>query len=462
MLAVGGSIGTGLFVALGESLSAAGPGGTMVAYLAIGVMIYFVMMGLGEMGAYMPISGSFETYGEKFIDPAFGFAMGWNYWYYWAITIATELVAASMVVKFWLPEADTLVLNTLFMILLVALNLLSVKAYGESEYWFAGIKVITIIVFLIVGTLMITGIMGGKAAGMEYWFAGEAPFVGGAHSAFGVFVIAGFSFMGVELVGIAAGESENPAHGIPKAARSVFWRNLLFYLGSIFVVGCLIPYNEPNLLRTGIENISVSPFTLIFERAGLAIAASFMNAVILTSVLTVGNSGVYAASRMLFSLAEGGKAPAVFAKLNKRGVPVPAIIATMAAACVCYLTSPNGDGTVFVWLVNACTMAGFIAWFGIALSHYRFRKAIIAQGRIQELKFKSKLYPFGPIFAMITMPQTIIGQGPSMLTGGHMNWFVAISYLSIPLFVILYFGYKVVYKTKIVKAEEADLNKTSI
>ncbi|MEG0662724.1 MAG: amino acid permease, partial [Anaerovoracaceae bacterium] len=162
MIAIGGAIGTGLFVAMGDSLSQAGPGGALVAYGAIGVMVYFLMTSLGEMATYMPVSGSFETYATKFVDPALGFALGWNYWYNWAITIAAELVAGAIVVKFWLPDTNSVMWSGLFLAILVLLNIFSARMYGESEFWFAGIKVLTIIVFLIVGVLMILGVMGGK------------------------------------------------------------------------------------------------------------------------------------------------------------------------------------------------------------------------------------------------------------------------------------------------------------
>lgn len=461
MIAIGGAIGTGLFVALGDSLSTAGPGGALAAYGAIGIMVYFLMMSLGEMAAYMPVPGSFGTYATKFVDPAFGFALGWNYWYNWAITIAAELVAASMVVKFWLPGTSSVMWSTLFLVILICLNIFSARVYGESEFWFAGIKVATIIIFLIVGVLMIVGIMGGKPTGFENWTTGDAPFVGGGAAILGIFMVAGFSFQGTELVGITAGESANPEKDLPRAVKSVFWRILLFYIGAIFVVGCIIPYTDPNLLNTELSDISVSPFTLVFERAGFAVAASFMNAIILTSVLSAGNSGLYASSRMLYALAEEGKAPKLFAKLSKNGVPINAMIATVLIASACFLTSPSGDGPVYVWLVNASGLAGFIAWLGIAISHYKFRKAFLAQGHtLEELPFQSKWYPFGPIFAMALCLIVIIGQGTSAFSAGGIDWLgVLVSYIGIPLFLLLYLGYKIVYKTKAIKPEEADLDR---
>ena len=461
MIAIGGAIGTGLFVALGGSLSQAGPGGALLAYGVIGIMVYFLMTSLGEMSTYMPVSGAFETYATKFVDPALGFALGWNYWYNWAITVAAELAAGAMVIKFWLPDSNDLLWSALFLAILFLLNFFSAKMYGESEFWFAGIKVVTIIVFLIIGLLMIVGIVGGHSTGFSNWTVGAAPFTGGPMAIIGIFMIAGFSFQGTELVGVAAGETENPEKNVPKAIRTVFWRIVIFYIGAIIVVGFILPYNDPNLLHSGVENIAVSPFTLIFERAGIAAAASIMNAVILTSVLSCGNSGMYASTRMLYAMAMEGKAPKIFQKVSKKGVPIAALILTTIVAMASFLASLVGSGTVYIWLVNASGLAGFIAWLGISISHYKFRKAFIAQGHsLDELKFKAKWYPFGPILATILCIIVIVGQGMSAFSGDTIDWLgIVVAYIGIPLFLALYFGYKFTKKTKMVIPEEADLSK---
>lgn len=461
MIAIGGAIGTGLFVALGGSLSAAGPGGALLAYGVIGIMVYFLMTSLGEMSTYMPVSGAFETYATKFVDPALGFALGWNYWYNWAITVAAELAAGAIVIQFWLPDSNPVLWSALFLAILFALNAFSAKMYGESEFWFAGIKVVTIVVFLVIGVLMIMGIIGGHATGFQNWVLEDAPFAGGLMAVINIFMIAGFSFQGTELVGVAAGEAEDPETNVPKAIKTVFWRILLFYIGAIIVIGFILPYNDPNLLQGGVENIAVSPFTLIFERAGILAAATIMNAVILTSVLSCGNSGLYAATRMLYAMAVEGKAPKMFRKVNKRGVPMAALIATSIVGMAAFLSSLAGSGTVYLWLVNASGLAGFIAWLGIAISHYKFRKAFLAQGHsLSELKYTAKWFPLGPIFAMILCLIVIIGQGSYAFSGDTIDWLgITVAYIGIPLFIALYVGYKVAKKTKAVTPEEADLSK---
>ena len=461
MIAIGGSIGTGLFVASGASVSQAGPGGALAAYALIGLMVYFLMTSLGEMAAYMPVAGSFSTYGARFVDPAFGFAIGWNYWYNWAVTIAVELAAASIVMKFWLPDVPGVVWSGVFLALMFALNAISVKGFGESEYWFALIKVVTVIVFIITGVYMIFGLMHGQeAVGLTNFTSGDAPFVGGLPAMIGVAMIAGFSFQGTELIGIAAGESENPSTSIPRAVKQVFWRILLFYVFAILVIGLLIPYTDPNLLKGQVTDIGVSPFTLVFQNAGIAFAASVMNAVILTAVLSAGNSGMYASTRMLYALACEGKAPKLFARLSANGVPLNALYATTLVGALCFFTSIFGDQTVYLWLLNTSGMTGFIAWLGIAICHYRFRKAYVAQGRsLAALPYRATLFPLGPLFAFALCLAITLGQNYQAFMADAIDWSsVAATYIGIPLFFVIWFGYRLKNGTRLLAYDEIDLD----
>jgi len=461
MIAIGGAIGTGLFVASGASVSTAGPGGALVAYGVIGIMVYFLMTSLGEMATYLPVSGAFGTYANRFVDPALGFAVGWNYWLNWASCLAVELVAGAIIMKFWFPDTPAIVWSGSFLLMLFVLNLLSTRAYGESEFWFAGIKVITVIVFLFVGIAVLLGLGNTPSPGFANWHTGEAPFVGGFGAILSIFMIAGFSFQGTELVGIAAGESENPEKNVPKAINTVFWRILLFYIGALLIIGFLLPYTDENLLKNDVENIAVSPFTLVFSRAGLGAAASIMNAVILSSVLSAGSSSLYASSRMLYALAKEGKAPQFFGKVNKRGVPANALYATTVFGLLAFLTSLVGDGTAYTWLLNITGVIGFIAWLGIAISHYRFRRAFVKQGRdLSELKYKAKWFPFGPLFAFALCFIVIIGQNYNAFLGGTIDWYgAAVSYIGIPVFIAAYLGYKYVKKTKLIPLDKVDLSR---
>ncbi|PTF38703.1 amino acid permease [Staphylococcus chromogenes] len=465
MIAIGGAIGTGLFMTSGGAIGDAGPLGALLGYAIIGIMVFFLMTSLGEMATYLPVSGSFSTYATRFVDPSLGFALGWNYWFNWVITVAADVTIAAQVIQYWVPLQflPAWAWSCLFMVIIFSLNALSVKVYGESEYWFAFIKVATVIIFIIVGLLTIFGIMGGSAVGFDTFTKGDAPILGdnlgsSLLAIFGVFLIAGFSFQGTELVGITAGESENPQRAVPKAIKQVFWRILLFYIFAIFIIGMLIPYDSPALMGGG-NDIATSPFTLVFKNAGLAFAASFMNAVILTSVLSAGNSGMYASTRMLYSMSKDGLAARIFGNTNKNGTPIISMIATAAIVIIIFIVQ-QVSGNAYEYIVAASGLTGFIAWVGIAISHYRFRKAFDAQNYDKDkLVYKAKLFPFGPILAGVLCVIVIIGQDVELIQSGHFdfNQFI-ITYMGIPVFLGFFIYHKLRYKTKLIPLKEVNLD----
>ncbi|UIP24695.1 amino acid permease [Acinetobacter towneri] len=459
MIAIGGSIGTGLFLASGATIANAGPGGALLAYALIGVMIYFLMTSLGELATHNPTSGAFFTYGSKYVEGGFGFALGWNYWYNWAITVAFELVAVQFIMKFWFPDIPGFYWSALFLAVVFGINALTVKGFGESEFFFSLVKVLAIIVFIIIGLFMIVKIMlTPDVATFANWSKGEAPFVGGLSALIGVAMIAGFSFQGTEMVGVAAGESKNPKKTIPIAIKQIFWRILLFYIVCIFIIGTLIAYDDPRLLQAAAtDNIALSPFTLLYEQAGFAFAASVMNAVILTAILSAGNSGMYSSTRMLFDMARKGSAPKAFARLDARGVPMNALYATTAIAALCFLTTFIGEKQVFNWLLNMSGMCGFIVWLGIAVSHYRFRKGYLAQGyKLEDLDYRAKFFPFAPWFAFILCAIVVLGQNYQAVLDGE--WLAVLStYIGIFLFLAIWLGYKWKHKTKLIAYQDMDV-----
>ncbi|RJE68928.1 lysine transporter, partial [Acinetobacter sp. JS678] len=327
--------------------------------------------------------------------------------------------------------------------------------------WFSMVKVIAIVAFIIIGLAMIIKIMltPGVAA-FGNWTYKEAPFVGGLQAMIGVAMIAGFSFQGTEMVGVAAGESKDPKKTIPLAIKQIFWRILLFYILCIFIIGTLIAYDDPNLLQAATtENVALSPFTLLYERVGFAFAAGLMNAVILTAILSAGNSGMYSSTRMLFKMAQEGRAPKWFAKLDGRGVPMNALYATTFIAAFCFLTTFIGEKQVFNWLLNMSGMCGFIVWLGIAISHYRFRKGYIAQGyKLEDLAYRAKFFPFAPWFAFILCSIIILGQNYQAILGGKIDWLGLLStYISLPLFLIIWLGYKWKNKTKLIAYDQMNV-----
>lgn len=458
MIAIGGAIGTGLFVASGSTIAEAGPGGALLAYVLIGFMVLLLMQSLGEMAANLPVAGSFQTFASRYVSSSFGFAMGWNYWFNWAITVAAELVAAGVVMSYWLPNIPGWVWAGVFLAFILGINVLSARSYGESEFWLATIKVVTVIVFLVAGVAMILGILGNHDNGFGNWTEGEAPFKGGFVSIMAIFMVAGFSFQGTEMIGVAAGESENPRRDVPRALKSVFWRIMLFYIGAIAVIGTLIPYTNPNLLRTGETDIAYSPFTMVFENLGIAFAASVMNAVILTAILSAGNSGLYVSSRMLYALALEGRAPRIFTKVNARGIPMPALMMTAAIGLFGFVSAIVGEGSAYTWLINISGLSGFITWVGIAICHYRFRRAYVAQGHdINALPYKAPFFPLGPIVALLMCLMVIAGQNYNAIFEGL--WLEVVSaYIGLPIIIGIWLVHRLVTGSKMIPLEQVDVS----
>lgn len=458
MIAIGGAIGTGLFVASGSTIAQAGPGGALLAYILIGFMVLLLMQSLGEMAANLPVAGSFQTFASRYVSSSFGFAMGWNYWFNWAITVAAELAAAGVIMAYWLPDTPGWVWAGVFLALILAINVLSARSYGESEFWLATIKVITVVVFLVAGLAMILGILGNHDSGWAHWTEGEAPFKGGFLSIMAIFMVAGFSFQGTEMIGVAAGESANPRRDVPRALKSVFWRIMLFYIGAIAIIGTLIPYTNPNLLRADTTDIAYSPFTMVFENLGIAFAASAMNAVILTAILSAGNSGLYVSSRMLYALALEGRAPRIFTKVNARGIPMPALLMTASIGLFGFASKFMGEGSAYTWLISISGLSGFITWVGIAICHYRFRRAYLAQGHdLKELPYKAPLFPLGPIVALLMCLLVIAGQNYNAIFEGHWSD-VVYAYIGLPIIVGIWLIHKLVTGSKMIPLEQVDVS----
>ncbi|KAG0243131.1 hypothetical protein BGW41_002771 [Actinomortierella wolfii] len=462
MISLGGTIGTGLFLASGSSIAIAGPGYAQVAYTVIGSMVYCFMSSLGEMTTYLPITGSINAYGTRFFDPALGFMLGWVYWFSWSVTLATELVAAGVIIDYWIPlsQCPGWVWALVFIVVLTTLNMTTVKAYGEAEYWMSLIKVLAVLVFIVVGFLYIGGAIGtplpgAPKPGREVF--DMDPFKNGFMSLFMIFLNAGFSFQGAELVGIAAGETKNPRKNVPKAIRQVFWRILLFYVLTILIIGMIIPHNDEDLANDN-GDIKSSPFTRVFQLAGIKAGDHIMNAVILVAVLSAGNSGLYASSRALHTLSKEGNAPAFLGYVNRWGVPVYCVLATALVGCLAFVVSLVGQGVAYSWLLSLASTTGFIAWMGIAFCHIRFRMAYKAQGRsLNDLPYISRLYPWGPIYTLLICTIILFAQGYSAFSPFDVKAFLS-AYITLPFVAILYFGNKFWAKTKILRLVDVDLD----
>lgn len=396
MISLGGIIGTGLFLGSGYAIGEAGPLGAILAYLVGGLLMYLAMVCLGELSVVMPVSGSFQAHATKFIGPATGFVVGWVYWLSWALYVGLEFIAAGLLMKRWFPDTPTWIWCAIFVILLFSINSLTSKVFAETEYWFAGIKVLAVILFIAVGLSAIFGVIDLKSEPTPYLsnFIGDGLFPAGMVGIFISMMTVIFAFQGSEIMGVAAGETEEPEKNIPKAIRTIVFRILLFYVFAIFVLSALVPYKEAGVLE--------SPFVMVFEMVGLPYAADIMNFVILTAILSVGNTGLFACTRVMYSLADSGMAPKIFSKLNKRGVPSYALLVTLGFALLSLLTSVIAEDTLFVVLLSISGIGGTLTWLAIAVAQIGFRRQYIKNGgKVEDLKYRVKLYPFVPILCIV-------------------------------------------------------------
>ncbi|PSN65073.1 amino-acid permease inda1 [Corynespora cassiicola Philippines] len=394
MIAIGGSIGAGFFVGSGGALSKGGPATLLIDFAIMGVMIFNVVYALGELAVMYPVSGGFYTYSTRFIDPSWGFAMGWNYVFQWAIVVPLELTVAGMTVEYWEVGVNLAVWITLFWVIIMIINLFGTLGYAEEEFWSSLLKLSATIIFMIIALVCVLG--GGPSGGKydEYWGArlwyDPGAFKNGFKGFCGVFVTAAFSFSGTELVGLAAAETRNPLKSLPGAVRQVFWRITLFYILGLMFVGLLVDSTDERLLGSGFIEVKASPFVIASIDAGLVGFDSFMNVVILVSVVSIGVSGVYGGSRTLTALGEQGYAPKVFTYIDRSGRPLVSVAFVLIWGALAYMNLATGGEVVFNWLISLSGLAALFTWGSICLAHIRFRKAWIYHGHtLDEIPFKS-------------------------------------------------------------------------
>ncbi|KAF3906033.1 hypothetical protein ABW21_db0206175 [Orbilia brochopaga] len=463
MIAIGGSIGSGLFVGAGTALATGGPGALLLAYFLLGIMLYCTVHALGELSITFPIAGSFAVYSSRFMDPAWGFAMGWNYAVSWLITIPLEVVAATIALQFWGTTLPIAVWIAIFWVIIIGLNMFGVKGYGEGEFVFSIIKVIAVISFIILGIILnIGGGPGGSYLGGRFWHSPGA-FANGFKGLCNVFANAAFSFSGAELVGMAAAETANPRKSLPSAVKQVFWRITLFYIVSLSLVGVIVPYDDPRLFGESSVDVRASPFVIAILNAGIKILPDVMNIVILVAVLSVGNSAVFGASRTLVSLAEQGQAPKMFAYVDRKGRPLVGIAAAGMFGLLSFIGvgSPNIQNDMFTWLLATCGLSVIFTWTSICICHIRFRKAWKLHGHsIQELPFTSQAGLLGSWIGLVLNILVLctqlwisifpLGKKPSPVT------FFS-TYLCVPIVLLCFAGYKIWFRTSWVKLEDIDL-----
>lgn len=401
MISIGGVIGAGLFVGSGAIIQSAGPG-AILSYIIGGLIVVLVMRMLGEMAVLNPDSGSFSTYAHQALGPWAGYMIGWLYWFNWVIIVAIEATLVGAMIHQWLPSIPAWIGSLALTILMTLTNIYSVKTYGEFEYWLAFIKVVAIIAFLCLGTAMIFGFVPGiESPGLSNLTGNGGFFPNGFLPVLLSVVFITFSLVGSEVAAIAAGESENPEKNVMKAINSVVWRILVFFIGSVAVLVTVLPWNAKDLLKT--------PYASVFDMAGLPAAAQIMNIVVFISVLSVLNSGLYTSSRMLYSLAQKGEAHRIFLQVNKRGVPVWAVLASTCFAYICAIFKFVSPDKLFAFLANSSGGVSMLVYIFIAVSHIRMRRKIEKENP-GALKVKMWLFPYLTYATIIVLLGVFVAQ----------------------------------------------------
>ncbi|KAL8991889.1 MAG: hypothetical protein Q9169_007565 [Polycauliona sp. 2 TL-2023] len=461
LIALGGCIGTGLFVGTGATLSTTGPAPLFMSFIVISGIVWVVMQTIGEMAAYIPTSGSsVPLYVKRYVEPSLAFAAGWNYWYAYAMLVASEVSASAVIIDYWSNPVPVAVWLTLVLVTIVMLNIFVVSWYGESEFWFASIKIIGILGLIVLGVVLFFG--GGPnhdRLGFRYWQKPGAfiPFATSGNTGkflafWSALVKSGFAFiLSPELIVLAAGETEAPRRNIPKAAKRFIYRLMVFYILGSLVISVIVASDDDLLLQgvnSGESNAGASPFVIGIKRAGIRTLDHIINAVILTSAWSAGNSFMFAGSRSLYSLALNGQAPKIFRTCNKHGVPYYCVGVTSLLACLVYLSVSGGSSNVFQWFVNLTTISGYVAWIILLIAYLRFRRALEHNGLLEQRPYKTPGQPHVTYVALGFLIILTLTNGFQVFFPGEFtaSSFLA-AYITLPIVIALYLGHKIWFRT---------------
>nr|WP_254179119.1 amino acid permease [Cytobacillus sp. Bac17] len=391
MIALGGTIGVGLFMGSASTIQWTGPS-VLLAYITAGIFIYFIMRAMGEMLYLEPNTGSFATFGYKYIHPLAGYLTAWSNWFQWVIVGMAEIIAVGAYMQYWFPDLPAWIPGIIAMVMLGAANLISVKSFGEFEFWFSLIKVVTIILMIIAGFgLIFFGIgNGGEAIGFSNLWEHGGFFTGGWTGFFFALSLVIGAYQGVELIGITAGEAKDPRKTLTSAIQSIIWRILIFYIGAILVIVTVYPWDQ-------LQSVG-SPFVATFAKVGITAAAGIINFVVITAAMSGCNSGIYSAGRMLYTLGVNGQAPKFFTKISSQGVPIVGTMGVLIGLAVGVVLSYIAPENLFVYVYSASVLPGMVPWFVILISQIKFRKAKGAE--MDKHPFKM---PFAPVTNYVTI-----------------------------------------------------------
>ncbi|KAL7929318.1 amino acid permease domain-containing protein [Trichoderma chlorosporum] len=481
MIAIGGSVGTGLFVASGLALYQSGPASLLLAYIVTGAIQFCTMQSMGELVTAFPVAGSFSAFSSRFLDPSWGFAMGWkpygivansgiSYVLQWLVTLPLEVISGALTIQYWNASLNPAIFVTIFLLAIFIINLMGIRGYGEAEFIFSTVKVTAIVGFILLGIVVnIGGPPTGGYIGGRFWI-NPGPTHNGFKGFCSVLSAASFSFGGTEMVGLAAAETANPRKSLPSAIKQVFWRIAIFYIVSLLLVTLLVPFNEPRLLGGHSDaDATASPFVIAVESAGSTILPSVMNAVIMIAVLSVGNSSVFGSSRTLASLAEQSHAPSIFSYVDRKGRPLAAIILAFTVGLLAYLVNVKIHSEIFDWLMAICGLSSLFTWGSICLCHIRFRRAWAAAGHtLNQLPFVSQAGILGSILGLVGNVLVVASQvwmaispvqtDPTAGAPGitARNFFLKV--MALPIVILFYAGHKLWFRTKIVSIASMDIH----
>ena len=428
LIALGGSIGVGLFYGSSATIQMAGPS-ILFSYLIGGLVIFTIMRALGEMAVDEPVSGSFSSYANRYLGTFAGYLTGWTYWFMWVVVGMAEITVVGVYVNYWFPDIPHWLIALVVLIVFTMINLANVKAYGEFEFWFALIKVVAIIGMILLGLgIIFLGIgNGGQPIGFDNLWTHGGLMPNGVNGIMMSLVLVMFSFGGVELVGITAGEAKNPQHSIPLAINNVIWRILIFYIGALGIMMTLYPWNK--------VGTNGSPFVLIFDKVGIPGAANIINFVVITAALSAFNSGLFASGRMLYNLSLQNNGPKFFGKLSKNGSPRRGILFSSLFLLVAVFLNYIVPEKVFLYISSVATVAVITSWTIILITQLKFRQ-LKTKKEIEKLAFKMPLYPFSTYLALTFLALVIV------LMGFIEDMRIALIVAPI-WFLILFIGYKI-------------------
>ncbi|KAK8233204.1 amino acid permease/ SLC12A domain-containing protein [Phyllosticta capitalensis] len=464
MIAVAGAIGTGLIIGSGTGLHRGGPASLFIAYSIIGAAVYFIMTALGEMATMLPMDKGFSGYATRFVDPALGYATGWNYFFKYAIVLPNNLTAAGIIIQYWRPDLNVAIFIASFTVVIVIINVLNVSFFGEAEFWMSTVKLL-VIIMLILCCLIISlgGSPSGDRIGFRYWKhpgAFQEYLSDGSTGRFLGFwacmVQACFAYTGTEVVGAAFGETPNPKNNIPKAIRQTLWRICFFYVLGVFILGMAVPSDNKRLIGQKV-GAAASPFVIAVSLAGIKVLPDICNACLLVFVLSAANSDIYIGSRTLYGLAKDGQAPQLLYRTLKNGVPIFGVVMSVSFTSLGYMNVSKSSSTVFGYFVSLVTVFGTLNWLSILLSYLQFTRGMRAQGMSRRnMPYRGPLQPYGAYFALVITMVVTFFNGYNAFMPFTLSTFLT-CYIGIVVYLFNIFFWKGFKKTKMVDLMEMDL-----